>query len=205
MDDYKPNSHKYKEEQKQKALEEKKRVEKITTGKVTVKKKGEMSKFAGKIISQEDVGNIRSYLIDDVIIPTIKNTIWDAFTNSLDMVLFGGTGRGKKKSSANKISYRDYYDKRDDRRRYGQSRVNSLYDLDDIVLESRGEAERVLDQMSELIDTYKFVRVSDLYDLIGESCDYTANNYGWSNLRNADVIHTRDGYKLKLPRALPID
>ena len=205
MDDYKPNSHKYKEEQKQKALEEKKRVEKITTGKVTVKKKGEMSKFAGKIISQEDVGNIRSYLIDDVIIPTIKNTIWDAFTNSLDMVLFGGTGRGKKKSSVNKISYRDYYDKRDDRRRYGQSRVNSLYDLDDIVLESRGEAERVLDQMSELIDTYKFVRVSDLYDLIGESCDYTANNYGWSNLRNADVIHTRDGYKLKLPRALPID
>ena len=202
MDEYKPNSHKYKEEQK--ALE-KKRIEKVTTGKVMVKKKGEMSKIAGKIISQEDIGSIRSYLINDVIIPTIKNTIWDAFTNSLDMILFGGTGRSKKRSSANKISYRDYYDKRDDRRRYGQSRVNSLYDLDDIVLESRGEAERVLDQMSELIDTYKFVRVSDLYDLIGESCDYTANNYGWSNLRNADIVHTRDGYKLKLPRALPID
>ena len=94
MEDYKPNSHRFKEEQKQLPAETK-RVEKVTTGKVMTKKKSEASKIASRLISTEDVSNIKSYLIDDVIIPTIKNTIWDAFTNTLDMVLFGGTGQDK--------------------------------------------------------------------------------------------------------------
>ena len=59
--------------------------------------------------------------------------------------------------------------------------------------------------MCELIDTYQMVKVADLYDLVGISCDYTANNYGWTNLRNASVERVRDGYILKLPKALPID
>ena len=152
------------------------------------------------------MGNLKSYLLEDVIIPTIRNTIWDAITNSLDMILFGGTGRSRRKSLSSKVSYRDYYDEK----RHGGSRSSerkrSGYDFDDIILETRGEAEEVLERMDELIETYSFASVADLYDLVGITCDYTDNKYGWTNIRNAEPIRVRGGgYMLKMPKALPID
>lgn len=206
MENYKPNSHKYKEEQRRKQKQlEKKKVEKVISGKAKVKKKSEAAKLTEKIISTEDVGNLKSYLLEDVIIPTIRNTIWDAITNSLDMLLFGGTGRSRRKSLSNKVSYRDYYDK--DRRSGSRvsERKRTGYSFDDIILESRGEAEEVLERMDELIDTYSFASVADLYDLVGITCEYTDNKYGWTNIRNAEPIRVRDGYMLKMPKALPID
>lgn len=207
MENYKPNSHKYKEEQKQKKEQlEKKKVEKVISGKAKIKKKSEATKLTEKIISTEDVGNLKSYLLEDVIIPTIRNTIWDAITNSLDMILFGGTGRSRRKSLSSKVSYRDYYD---EKRRGGSrssERKRSGYDFDDIILETRGEAEEVLERMDELIETYSFASVADLYDLVGITCDYTDNKYGWTNIRNAEPIRVRGGgYMLKMPKALPID
>lgn len=207
MENYKPNSHKYKEEQKQKKEQlEKKKVEKVISGKAKIKKKSEATKLTEKIISTEDVGNLKSYLLEDVIIPTIRNTIWDAITNSLDMILFGGTGRSRRKSLSSKVSYRDYYDEK----KRGSSRLSerkrSGYDFDDIILETRGEAEEVLERMDELIETYSFASVADLYDLVGITCDYTDNKYGWTNIRNAEPIRVRGGgYMLKMPKALPID
>lgn len=186
------------------------KINKVTTGKVIVRKKSESTKFAEKIISKDDIRGMKEYLVDDIVIPTIKDTIWDAFTNVLDMLLFGGTGkaRGSRRKIADKISYRDYYDdRRNDRRRYGspsRSR-NDLYSIDDIIFSSRGEAEKVLAKMDEVIDVYKIVSVADLYDFIGETCEYTANNYGWTNIRNVEPIRVRDGYKLNLPNPKPID
>ena len=58
--DYKPNSHKYKEEQKNLPAERKK-VEKVVTGKVKTKKKSEASKLKDVFIS-EDVSNVKSYI-----------------------------------------------------------------------------------------------------------------------------------------------
>ena len=59
--------------------------------------------------------------------------------------------------------------------------------------------------MNELLDNYGIVSVADLYDLVGKSCDYTANRYGWTNIRNAEPVRVRDGYLLKMPKVGPID
>ena len=201
MQDYKPNSHRFKESQKE-SVKEKKKVNKVIKGKVKTKKKSEMRKAVDNFIS-EDVSNIKTYIVQDVIIPTIKDTIWNAITNSLEMVLFPG---GKKRSRGSKISYTNYYDRdrRDDRRSVS-SRAVSRFDYDDIIFESRGEADAVLVQMEEVIDCYDAVSVSDLYDMVGETAPHTANRYGWTNLRNAEPVRVRDGYILKLPKALPLD
>ena len=58
--------------------------------------------------------------------------------------------------------------------------------------------------MDELIETYGIVSVADLYELVGVDGEYTDNDYGWTNIRNADVVRTRDGYLLSLPKAMPI-
>ena len=85
MDDmnYKPNSHKYKEEQK--AANDEKRAEKVVQGKVKVKKKGEVRKFADVFVA-EDAHNVKDYLITEVAIPAIKNTIIDLITNGVTML-----------------------------------------------------------------------------------------------------------------------
>ena len=197
--DYKPNSHKYKAEQ---AKEERTKLEPVAQGKT--KKKSGARKITDVFIS-EDVNNVKSYIMEDVLIPSIKDAIAEVITNGVNMMLFGETKRSSKSSTASRVSYRNYYDRKDDRRSSTTSRVRTGYDLDDIVLETRGEAEEVLDRLTEILDTYTVATVADLYDLVGITCPYTATKYGWTNLRNADVVRVRDGYILKLPKAVTID
>ena len=192
MAEYKSNSHRSKEQSSDK------KVEKVISGNAKVKKRSALS---------DDIQNIKSYVVMDVLIPAAKKAISDIVTNGIDMILYpGGNGRPKR-SNANHVSYRSYYDNRDRDRRYDpetRSRRSS-YSYDDIIIDTRAEAEEVLERMDELLDTYNVVSVADLYDLVGISCSYTDNKYGWTNLRNAEVIRVRDGYIIKMPRAMAID
>ena len=201
--DYKPNSNRYKKEQSN-ALAERKKIEKVVTGKVKTKKKSEIRKLKDTFIS-EDVSNVKSYIVMDVLIPAAKKAISDIVRDGIDMILYGDTRSGRSSSGASYVSYRSYSDRdrRDTRRESSRTRVG--YDYDDIILESRAEAEEVLRRMDELIETYGIVSVADLYDLVGKSCNYTDNKYGWTNIRNAEPVRVRDGYLLKMPKAGPID
>ena len=195
MDSCPSNSYKSREESAL-ASQKKKQINKVTKGTVKTKKKNEMSKL-GDIFISEDASKVKSYILMDVLVPAIKKAISDIVTNGIDMMLYGESGRTKKRSSADYVSYNRYYDRRDRDERYV---TKSRYSYDDIIFESRAEAEEVLDRMSEIIDTYGAVSVADLYDLVDVSGTYTDNNYGWDNLRNAEAVRVRDGYILKLPK-----
>lgn len=56
--------------------------------------------------------------------------------------------------------------------------------------------------LSDLIKTYGFAYVSDLYDIVNISNEYENTKYGWYDLTSASIKDTRDGYVLDLP--LPI-
>lgn len=201
----KPNSHKYKAEQKE--ANERPKLDKVVTGNVKVKKKNELSKFADVFIA-EDAANVKSYILMDVLVPAIKKAVSDIIVNGIDMLLYGETGHSRKKSgTSGNVSYTRFYDERkDDGRRMNNTRSRSGYSYDSITLESRAEAEEVLLRMEEIIDMYGTVRVADFYDLVGVTGDYTDNKYGWTNIRSAEVTRTRDGeYAIRLPKALPIN
>lgn len=199
MVEYASNSHKSKETQLMDKNAERK-VEKVVKGSVKTRdNKGR--KFADIFIS-EDAANVKSYVFMDVLVPAIKKAISDIVTNGIDMILYGGTGGGNRAKPTSKVSYRSYYEDRSEPSRYsGRGR----FDYDDIIFESRIEAENVRKQMIELIESYGFVTVSDMYDMAGLTAPYTGNNYGWMNLRSSDVVHVRDGYIIRLPKASPID
>lgn len=198
--DFKPNSHKYREEQK--ANPEKPRLEKVIQGTVKTKKKSEVAKFRDVFIA-EDAATIKTYLLVDVLLPALKNTIEDVVTNGIRMLLRGDTSARKSSGGASKISYNRMYDRRDDRPSTNY-RSRSAYEYDDIILETRGEAEAVIDRLCEAIDTYGQASVGDLNDLVGRTGNYTDNDYGWTNLNNARAIRTRDGYVLDMPRVKPL-
>lgn len=203
MNEYTPNSHKYKEAQKESPVE-KKKVEKIVTGKVKTQENG-LRKFTDIFIS-EDVKNVKSFVFMDVLVPAIKKAISDIVTDGIDMILYGGSGGGRHRNSTpgSKISYQNYYD-RDRSDRHSSNYRNTRYSYDDIVLDNRMEAEGVVNQLHDLIDTYGVAAVADLYDLVGVTPETPDYKYGWMNVKNAEIVRVRDGWKIKLPKALPLD
>lgn len=203
MEDYKPNSHLSKKEPAEEVPE--KKVEKVIQGNVKQKKKSGLQKIAGEVI-QEDARNVKSYIFSEVLIPALKKTISDVIKNGIDMVLYGESrGSNKRSLPGSKVSYRSFYDDDRDRRSY-RDRVSSRYDYDDVIFDSRGEAEEVLSSMYDILERYKVVSVADLFDLVGLQCKYTDNKYGWMDLRGSEVVRTFDGgYSIRLPKAMSID
>lgn len=201
--DYKPNSHKFKEEQD--TAVEKRKVEKVIKGTAKTKT-NELRKFTDVFIS-EDVKNVKTYVLMEVLVPTIKKAIVDIVTDGINMIFFGGTGARKSRTNASYVSYNSYSDRKDTRP-YESDRPKTAFRYDDIVIDNRGEAEDVLDQMQALIETYGMATIGDLYDLVGINDDnYMKHRYGWTkmNFHNVKVERVRDGYLLKLPKALPIE
>jgi len=97
MENYEPNSHKYKEEQKA-AVQVEKKVGKVIRGSAKPKKKGEMQKFADIFIA-EDASNVKSYILMEVLVPAVKKAISDMVTNGIDIILYGETGHTRIRSS----------------------------------------------------------------------------------------------------------
>lgn len=206
MENFEPNSHKYKNESKIGTKEN--RPTKVVSGKARTKKKSEAQKLLDVFLS-EDITDVKSYVVFDVLVPAVKKAISDIVTNGVDMILYGKSGSSRNRSTASKVSYGSYYGgsrDRDSRDRY-RERSRGALDYDDIIFNSRGDADAVLTAMEDIIDQYKVVSVGDLYDLADISVtDSSVNNYGWTDIHNAYVERTRSGnYMIKLPRALPIN
>lgn len=201
MEDYRPNSHRFKEEQK--AAEGQKKVEKVVQGVAKTKKKSEVRKFKDVFIAS-DIKNVGSSIFMDVLVPAAKKLLSDMVTKGVDMMLYGESGRRDSKHTSS-VSYRKYYDERGGSRFDDDVRARPRFDFDEIVYETRGEAEMVRDQMDAMIERYGIVSVADMYDMAGLTQPYTSNKYGWSNIRSAEIVRVSDGYIIRLPKSKPLD
>lgn len=192
-------------------IEHKKKVDKVTTASVNQKKK--RGKVASLFIA-EDINNVRNYVVMEIIVPAIKNTISDALTNGIEMVLNVDGRRGSyHRGSGSSPSYRNYYesekakrDRRDYTNRGSRRSEDEEKDYNNIVVRTRGEAEEVLIKMEELIAAYGMASILDLYDLVDYrgGTRYTDDRYGWTNFRNADYEKVSNGYLLIMPKAQPL-
>ena len=204
--DYKPNTKKYKEEQ---AQAEKKKIDKVISGTAKVKKKSELRKFVDNFIT-DDLNSVKDYWVKDVLVPNIADTIEDLVVGGVRTLLRGVSGRRDRRDgrsysgSPSFVNYSRYSDRRDDRSNRNDS-ARRGYDQGSVVVNSRADAEAVIEQMDGIMDTYGMVSVADLYDLVGMTSNYTDNNYGWTNIRNAEPVRLRDGgWEIRMPRAIPI-
>ena len=204
MAEYPNNSHSAREKSTATAAgKTEKKLDKVVTGAAKTKKKSEARRFLS-IFAPDDAENVKSSILSDVIVPGVKAAIADV----ISIVLFGDTGRiGSRKSGGSRIAYQKYYDdRRDDRREYGRPRAAVGFEYDDIIFETRGDADLVLDQLESAIAKYEVASVADLYDLAGVTCrNYTANRYGWADIQSAKVVRTSEGYVIRLPRAVQIN
>lgn len=199
IENYPNNSNSMKNKEKNVSIEPKKKVEKIVSG--TVKKKdAPISRKLADIFFSEDIKDVKTYVIWDVLVPSIKNDIRDVLINLVEAVF--GKGVRKSNGPSSLYSYKSY-DKVNDSRTTRPSQPT--YSYSDIVLDSRGEAENVLSTMEDLIQSYGLVSIADLNEMVGIQGTYTDNKYGWATMQNAEIERVRDGYWLKLPKAMPLD
>lgn len=198
----KPNSNLYKQRHnnsdKPKPDEKKKEITKVVSGNVKVKKN-----VFGNIIS-DDAKNVKSYVVMDILIPAIKKAVSDIVKDGIDIILYGGT-RKRSNTKSNYISYNTYYSsRRDDDRDSRNYSTKNERNVDVVVFDRRDDAEEVLFHMDEILKNYGLITIADYNDLVGIPGQYTDNRFGWTSIRNARVVHSRDGYIIELPRATVI-
>ena len=186
--DYPSNSHTSRE----------KKLEKIVQGNVRTRKKSFLRKTRDVFIN-EDSETIRHYILMDVVIPEIKEVIME----TVNVILFGGSKPAKKRNSNQSyVSYNSYSSNKPRQ----IERRPSVNDFNDVIFESRGEAEEVLSSLMDIIVDYGATTVADLYDLVGITGSFTDNKYGWTDLAGSGVSRARGGgYIINLPKAVYIE
>ena len=180
-----------------------KKVERVTRTEVVKRKKPLGKRFAETFLGG-DARGVGSYVMLDVLLPAFKDMVADAMTMGVEKMLWG-EARSRSRTATrvgglvgggvnyNKIGSGGW--------RPDPRSPRSARDADEYIIETRVEAEHVLDSMVKLMEKYDQVTVSDLKDLVGETAAYTDNKWGWTDLRGADIRRIREGYLLKLPPA----
>lgn len=166
--------------------------------KARVKRESTARKVVGEII-KEDARSVSETVLWDVIIPTVKNLISDTVTRGIESMLYGGDSRPRSRNS-----YSDYSgysrpkgnrDRSTDRRERRSAR-HAEPERNEIIFDSRSDANDVIDRMSDLIDQYGQASLADLNALIGASSNFIDDNWGWTDMGSFDVRQVRDGFML---------
>lgn len=175
---------------------------KIISGTAKVKSKTSLIKKLRDTFVPGDVTSVRSYVINEVIVPGIKNLIVD----TIGMFVLGDnySGRGRTYSSIGRRDRTSYSVRLDsDRNRYATVRTGGKYR--DIIYETREDAQDVLEELDNLIRDYGRASISDLYSASGITPDFTDEKLGWVDLKRATIRRVPDGYILDMPKAYPLD
>lgn len=205
-----PNSHKYHEEKTAAA-----KAEKIVEGgaRKTRKPLGKQVKEA--LVG--DVEEVRSYLLWDVLVPAIKDTMVDLIKAFAEGIFHSNGTRSsnqyvKRNGPSSYVSYSSYSDYRGGRpansrpqQVRGAYNPRAAYDYDSIVYDRREDAEAVLNALADRTMQYGVACVADLYELSGIRSKYTDTDYGWAELSEASVERVRNGYVINLPRPERLD
>ena len=183
------------------ATRQEKRVTKVIDGNVKTKT-NKVRKLTDTFVA-EDLKTVTNFAVTDVVVPALKEMFFKVVKDGLEMFLFGNRGRSNSRSGVDSISYRNYYDKP---AQTHSVRNSSRMDYEDIIFDSRGQAERVIMEMENVIRRYGYVTVADMFDMVELTAPYTGNKYGWTSVQHAEPVRLMGGgYVIKLPKAMPID
>lgn len=187
----------------------------VVTGGVVERKKTLGRKFREQFAG-DDAQTVGQYLLFDVVLPATKNLIFDMLTEGAKRMLFGGSrpmAGGMASVIGNRTNYSAYSAGRQNTiiapgspaSKEMTPQQRAMHDFSGVILESRGEAEEIIEVLSNLIDQYTTATVNDFYACIGQTPEFTAVKYGWKSMAQAEVRHTREGYLLQLPRPIVLE
>lgn len=204
---YPGNSHKAKAKAIDPNKPPKEKLEKVIEG-VVVERKKPLGKRILATFTGDDSRSVGNYLLFDVILPATKQLISDIAIQGVERVLFGDGAR----PSQGRPGYRTPYNRmssnggsrRNEPRTISQT-AKRTHDFNEIILETREDAQRILDDLRSVLEQFDVVTVSDLYDLVGITGSFQDDKWGWFELNNAPIRRIAEGYLLELPKTTVID
>ena len=202
--DYQGNSNKQKEKEQKKAKLPEKKVEKVVTGEVKKRSKPLGKRFKETFVGG-DIKEATGYVITDVVMPGIRDMVFESIMNGAKRFLYGTTftpsrtqnSKNSRFSYNNPIS-RMAVDPRDSVMLPKQS-PHRAREAGEIVLQQKVDADQALDQMMTILSMYDVVSLADLYETLGLQSSHTDNKWGWTSLAGSKVVQIREGYLLDLP------
>lgn len=182
--------------------------------------KGDVTRRPNKTIKRklfelflgDDAGSIVQYIVDDRLIPAVKNMIYDAISGGLQMRLFGSVQQRGTKYYRGDREYYNYStngyrrDERQDQKEKSRlsNRGRKWHEFDEITFRSKDTAIEIRDHLIEYIDQYDSVPVAEFYDCINEDTSPSDRDWGWTDLRTASVSYTPDGWVINFPPTEPL-
>jgi hypothetical protein len=189
-----------------------KKIEKVVTGEVVVKQKGVGTKFK-EIFFGGDAKTAALYVTADVLLPALRNLLVDSVTKGAERLVFGESVHTRRRPEMRSSEMRNSQVLYNRMRREsiptrgveGPRRPSSVYqrerrEFEDHIVETKAEADLVVERLMDIIDVYDVVSLADLKELLGlEHDQHTDNKWGWTHLKNVEIRAVRDGYLIALP------
>ena len=190
---YPSNSHRSKEQPQEDSQLPRQHVEKVASGQVRKKS------WLSSIFLPGDIDDIKHYILYDVLGPTIRRTISDMVTSSVNMLLGQSTRSGS--GSAPRESYRSYYDRPAQYEQRTRPTSPRNASVENVSFGTRADAENVLWRMQERLRQYQNVSVANFFEFADIRPSYTDWDFGWTDLRNACVEYSSCDrqYYIKFP------
>ncbi|MDE5977045.1 MAG: hypothetical protein K2G70_01065 [Turicibacter sp.] len=160
-----------------------------------------------------DPKELRDYLVQDVIIPGLKDTVLDM----VSMGLYGepvNRGRGRVSSGGfGRVAYQNFFKdrpksskpERSNRSRGTRYNEDEKIDYRNIVLTGRSDAEMIVDHMIDRIVHAGSVSVAEFYDMLELPSKFTDNDWGWDDDRDVGVKKVHGGWLIDLSEAKHLD
>lgn len=189
-----------------------KKLKPIVKGKVMKQKRTAWDKFKDAFLGESE--NMGDYILYDVLVPAFRDTISDMGFGVIERLFGNGRSRsgysnsvvrdrGRSYISYNTVANNNRRSGREDRRDLDRG-ARARHNFDNVIFTSRGEAEDVLAHLVDMTMEYGEATVRSFYELSNIEADYTDDNYGWTNLRDAYVDRTRNGHIIVFPPTRPL-
>lgn len=197
---------------------EKKRVIKPVVTDGVIQQKRPLGRRIKENLFSDDAGGVGKYVLMGVLLPAFKDMIVDAGQAALIRAVHGANAPGARTggaivagsiaNSVGQFGNFNYGTKSvwaDPRKQVAAPETMGMnvqgINFQDIIINNRPAAEKIIQEMGELLQNYGSVTVGDLYDLIGVTTDdFPVENYGWRGLPGAGIQRVPNGYLLVLPR-----
>lgn len=177
---------------------------------VSKSKKSPVSKLAETFI-KEDLKNVGIYVVQDVVVPAVADTLCTMFQEAAERIFHGGDSYSS--SSSKRGGYTSYNSISSGRRTYNGtvSKKEAITlsrnkgEFEDPIFTYRDDALRVRDEMWERLGSYGEVSIATVKRLIGDdSRSYIDRDWGWieDQANDIDIRKVREGYRLCLPKAV---
>lgn len=203
MDQFPPNSAKSKQTA---PPPQEKKLEPVVQG--AKRRKKPLGKQFRETFLSGDGKSAGDYVFRNVLIPAARDTLYQAGSQLIERIIFGDSRQRRTPGMSGHATGHVQYDKvrtNSPPPSGMSSRARATHNFDEIILDNRGDAEHVLEQLMDVVDQYDQASVADLYFLVGERADHTDHKWGWTDLRGARVMPMRGGgYLLDLPRPEPL-